>query len=161
VRTVAPSLYQTLPQQLVHRDYDPSNVLMDGDTVTGVLDFEFCGLDLRVADLAFALAQWPDALWGTGDEWTVMDAFAQGYLQQQPLTAGELAAIPFLFRLRAITTLVLRLRRYADGLTSQAAMLHRIGQSLERAAWLEANEERLSAAWRGRRWQTEKPLSGE
>ena len=43
-----PDLYATLPQQLAHEDFDPSNVLMEGARVTGVLDFEFCARDLRV-----------------------------------------------------------------------------------------------------------------
>ena len=34
-------LHNRLPQQLLHRDYDPSNILMDASGVTAVLDFEF------------------------------------------------------------------------------------------------------------------------
>jgi homoserine kinase type II len=54
-----PDLYDTLPQQLEHEDFDPGNVLMDGTRVTGVLDFEFCARDLRVMDLTVALTWWP------------------------------------------------------------------------------------------------------
>ena len=47
-RAVTPSLYQTAPVQIVHRDYDQSNILMEGNSVTGILDFEFSGPDLRI-----------------------------------------------------------------------------------------------------------------
>ena len=50
--TALPELYRSLLQQIVHRDFDASNVLMEGDRVTGVLDFEFAGSDLRAFDLA-------------------------------------------------------------------------------------------------------------
>jgi homoserine kinase type II len=56
VQEAAPELYTALPQQILHRDYDPSNILVEGTRVTGVLDFEFCGRDLRVGDLAFSLS---------------------------------------------------------------------------------------------------------
>ncbi|GHO98789.1 hypothetical protein KSF_088370 [Reticulibacter mediterranei] len=48
-------LYGHLPQQLVHRDYDPSNLLMKDQRVTAVLDFEFAGIDLRIMDVCVAL----------------------------------------------------------------------------------------------------------
>lgn len=38
VRENVPSLYATLPQQVLHRDYDPSNVLLDQQRVTAVLN---------------------------------------------------------------------------------------------------------------------------
>lgn len=34
-------MYQSLPRQIVHGDFDASNVFMEGGRVTGVLDFEF------------------------------------------------------------------------------------------------------------------------
>ena len=46
-----PKLYQTLPQQLIHADYGPANLLMQGDKVTAVLDFEFTTPDIRLLDI--------------------------------------------------------------------------------------------------------------
>ena len=51
-----PSLYAALPCQIVHSDFDPSNILMEAITVTAVLDFEFCTCDLRALDLVVALS---------------------------------------------------------------------------------------------------------
>jgi Ser/Thr protein kinase RdoA (MazF antagonist) len=68
-----------------------------------------------------------------------MDSFARGYLERQRLTGPELEAIPFLFRLRAVTTLFLRLGRYAAGSTSLGAVLHRVGRTLDGDTWLREN----------------------
>jgi homoserine kinase type II len=97
---ITPSLYQSLPQQIIHRDYDQSNILMDRNLVTGVLDFEFCGPDLRILDLAYALSQWPSGWWNTGKEWGIINSFVEGYLKGQVLTLEELEALPAVFRLR-------------------------------------------------------------
>ncbi len=69
-----PHLYRTLPQQIIHRDYDASNILMDGLRVTAVLDWEFSAPDLRALDLVVALHGWSAALRGSGLEWEPIDA---------------------------------------------------------------------------------------
>lgn len=51
-----PGLYATLPRQVLHRDYDPGNILLDHQHVTAVLDFEFAGRDVRILDLCVALS---------------------------------------------------------------------------------------------------------
>lgn len=49
------ALYSGLPRQLIHADYDPSNVLFQGSRVSAVLDFEFASLGPRIADVAVAV----------------------------------------------------------------------------------------------------------
>lgn len=140
---MAPSLYQTLPQQIIHRDYDQSNILMEGNSVTGVLDFEFCGPDLRVLDLTYALSQWPSGLWNTGKEWAIIDAFGQGYLNQQRLALTELEALPLIFRLRAATSLFFHLGRFAQGVETAEEILERIQEILVNEAWLQIHAREL------------------
>jgi homoserine kinase type II len=142
-QTIASSLYQTLPQQIMHRDYDQSNLLMEDNLVTGVLDFEFCGPDLRVLDLAYALTQWPAGLWNTGNEWAVMDSFIQGYRQRQQLTLAELEALPSIFRLRSTTSLYFRFGRYVRGLEGPESMRARIHDALSNESWLQRHEQEL------------------
>jgi homoserine kinase type II len=151
-QAAAPSLYQALPQQIIHRDYDQSNVLMDDGSVTGVLDFEFCGPDLRVLDLAYALSQWPEGLWNTGEEWAVIDAFGRGYLQHQNLTLPELESLPLVLRLRATTSLYFRFGRYVRGLETSEDMVLQIREALYKETWLQANAEEL--LHRARNWLT-------
>lgn len=142
-QAAAPSLYQTLPQQIIHRDYDQSNILMDKNVVTGVLDFEFCGPDLRIVDLAYALTQWPAGLWNTGKEWAVMRSFIQGYLQRQQLTLAELEALPLIFRLRSTTSLFFRFGRYVRGMETPESMRARIRDALSNESWLQRHEQEL------------------
>jgi homoserine kinase type II len=137
------SLYRILPVQIIHRDYDQSNILMEGNSVTGVLDFEFCGPDLRILDLAYALSQWPGELWNTGEEWSVIDTFAQGYLQRQKLMQSELDALPLTFRLRATSSLFFRLGRYQRGLETLKRMIERIREILDFEMWLQNHEAEL------------------
>ncbi len=141
----APALYQSLPQQIIHRDYDPSNVLMDGSRVTGVLDFEFCGCDLRILDLAYALTRWPDGTWHTGREWAVIDAFVQGYMGLQKLTREELGALPLVFRLRVACGFFYRFGRYVRGMETRESISQRIHKNVEIVFWLEAHEEELKS----------------
>jgi len=145
-----PHLYAQLPQQLLHRDYDPGNILMDHHHVTAVLDFEFAGQDLRVLDLCVALSWWPVQLLGTGQEWALMDAFGVAYTHQFPLSAEELLAIPAVFRLRDATSFVHRLGRYLAGLETEARIQDRVQHSLWLEAWLSAHQKTLlqhTLAW--------------
>jgi homoserine kinase type II len=138
-----PDLYATLPQQLVHEDFDPGNVLMEGTRVSGVLDFEFCARDLRAMDLAVALTWWPARHYGTGAEWPVIAAFSHGYARYLTLTDGELQALPMLFHLRAYTSLIHRLGRARQSLSTLDEALARAEAAIAREDWLAANGARL------------------
>ncbi|HEX8997212.1 MAG TPA: phosphotransferase [Ktedonobacterales bacterium] len=136
-------LYASLPRRLSHEDYDTSNVLLLGARVTGVLDFEFCALDLRPMDLVVALTWWPVERFGSGDEWPIIAALLRGYARWRSLDAAEIAAIPTLFRLRAYTSLIHRLGRQRQGLSPMEHVVARAWAALEREAWLQQNSERL------------------
>ncbi|HEV8190963.1 MAG TPA: phosphotransferase [Ktedonobacterales bacterium] len=138
-----PALYMGLPQQFMHEDYAPSNVLLQETRVTGVLDFEFCARDVRAMDLTVALSWWPVRVLGTGNEWPIIRAFTMGYARQVRLGADELTAIPVLYELRAYTSLIHRLGRYRQGLSSLAAVVARAQAALERADWLRDSGERF------------------
>jgi homoserine kinase type II len=138
-----PDLYAILPQQLAHEDFDPGNVLMEGTRVTGVLDFEFCARDLRVMDLTVALTWWPVRHYGTGAEWPIIVALARGYARHITLTDDEIAALPTLFRLRAYTSLIHRLGRYRQGLSTLEEALNRAEAAINREDWVQSNHIRL------------------
>ena len=145
------SSLRDLPLQFVHRDYDPSNILVEGQSVTAVLDFEFVGLDLRVLDLCVALSWWPVDVMGTGKEWELIDVFGRTYCAHFPLREEELFAIPDVFRLRDATSFVYRMGRYLTGLEKDERMQNRVKHSLWREEWMVANRERLvrhALGWR-------------
>jgi homoserine kinase type II len=138
-----PMIYSTLPQQLSHEDYAPLNILMEREWVTGVLDFEFCCRDLRVMDLTVALSWWPNAQFGTGEEWPIIDAFARGYARRCRLMGEEIDAIPVVYELRSYTSLIHRLGRYRQGLSSMRAVVDRAHAALTRRDWMVENGSRL------------------
>jgi Ser/Thr protein kinase RdoA (MazF antagonist) len=131
-----PDLYVRLPQQFMHEDYAPSNLLMDGTQVTGVVDFEFCTRDVRAMDLTVALSWWPVRVLGTGAEWPIMRAFTSGYTRRITLDVDEIAAIPLLYEVRAYTSLIHRLGRHRQGLSPLEAVIDRAEAALARADWL-------------------------
>ncbi len=140
-----PGLYAQLPQQLLHRDYDPGNILFEQQRITAVLDFEFAGKDIRVLDLCVALSWWPIDLMGTGKEWGLIDALGAAYTRRMALSEEELLAIPAVLRLRDATSFVHRMGRYLAGMESDARMRDRVEHSLWREAWLSAHREILLA----------------
>ncbi|MBO0781582.1 MAG: phosphotransferase [Ktedonobacteraceae bacterium] len=145
-----PGLYATLPQQVIHRDYDPGNILMDQQQVTAVLDFEFAGRDLRVLDLCVALSWWPVQLLGTGKEWELIDVFGTAYTRQMALSKEELLALPAVFRLRDATSLMHRTGRYLAGMETVDRMQRRVEHSLWREAWVSTHQQTLldhALAW--------------
>lgn len=134
---------QDLPQQIVHRDYGPGNVLMAEERVTAILDFEFAAVDRRIFDLCVAISWWPVRLMGTGQEWELIDAFGQAYITLFPLIETELRVLPSTLRMRDTTSLIYRMGRYLAGLETKQTIQERVQHSLWREAWLTAHSETL------------------
>jgi homoserine kinase type II len=140
----AATLYASLPRQLCHEDTDPGNILMEGARVTGIVDWEFCALDLRPMDLVVALTWWPVGRFGSGEEWPIIAALARGYARRRTLAAAEVEAIPTLFQFRAYTSLTHRLGRMRQGLSPLEHVIRRADAALGYAEWLAANANRLT-----------------
>ncbi|HEY3993186.1 MAG TPA: phosphotransferase, partial [Ktedonobacteraceae bacterium] len=134
---------QNLPQQVLHRDCGPGNMLMENERVTAILDFEFAGVDRRVFDLCVAISWWPVRKMGTGQEWELIDAFGRAYTAYVPLTEEELLALPAALRMRDTTSLIHRIGRYIAGQESAQTIREFTRHSLWREAWLVANQETL------------------
>lgn len=80
----------------IHADLFPDNVLMLGDTVTGLIDFYFACTDLRVYDLAVMHSAWSFDASGSEYHPKVGDALLRGYESRFPLSETERAAFPLL-----------------------------------------------------------------
>jgi len=139
----APALYSSLPRQIVHRDFDASNILMEGDRVTGVLDFEFAGPDLRVLDLARSLSQFTISPWSSPEGWSWVIAFVIGYRAHMELMSGEIDALPDMMRLYRAMSLVHREGRRRQGLATEADVLARARALLMQEEWLRERREDL------------------
>lgn len=140
-----PAFYVTLPQQLVHEDTDPGNLLMDGARVTGILDFEFLSYDIRATDLLVALVWWPEHVRWSGGEWPLIAALARGYARALRLTEPEITALPTLHHMRGYTSLIHRLGRQRQGLSPMAHVVARAVAALNWMDWLDRNGARLAS----------------
>jgi len=131
-----PGLYGSLPQQIVHRDFDGSNVLIEGARVTGVLDFEFAHPDLRAVDFAYALYGFTVGTWGTEEGEELIGACAAGYRDRVQLTPAEIEALPDLIRLYRMVSLIHREGRRRLGQAREEAVLTRVDMLLRLDTWL-------------------------
>lgn len=135
---VVPVFYATLPRQVIHGDFGRGNSLIDRDRVSGILDFEFAGPDLRAIDVAAGLWSFSVSAWGSGEEWPIIDAFLQGYRSMGALTQNEAEALPSLLRLREATSLIHWVGRWRQGLTGEEAIRGRVNDLLFLDRWTSA-----------------------
>jgi Ser/Thr protein kinase RdoA (MazF antagonist) len=119
-----------LPRQIIHGDLAPTNVLMVGDRVTAILDFETCGPGYRAMDLAVGRYFFGDF----GRPTAASEAFRSGYLTEFGLTDAELDALPELELMREATSLVHWYGRYLSGLTTERDIAERVDRLLKVAA---------------------------
>jgi len=98
-----PTVFAAAPLIVVHGDFAPWNLRLQGGRLTGLIDFELAHVDVRAADLAFARRGYHDAV-------------VEGYLERATLSAAELAALDGLW-LGGVLSGVWRVleNRVADG----------------------------------------------
>jgi homoserine kinase type II len=97
-----------LPHSVIHADLFPDNVLMLGQTVTGLIDFYFACNDITAYDLAVTHAAWCFSSDGQRFEADLSRALLAGYQSMRPLLDGERAALPILARGAAMRFLMTR-----------------------------------------------------
>ena len=84
------------PRSVIHADLFPDNVLMLGDTVTGLIDFYFACTDLRLYDLAVMHTSWSFDAGGSRYDAGVGHALLDGYAEAFGLTGHDRASLPVL-----------------------------------------------------------------
>lgn len=88
-----------LPEQLIHRDCHPGNILVQGTRVIGFIDCDHLCIGSRVFDLAYYVVH--HLKWVTDDDvatqrWlTNLPHLITGYRSQQSLLSEEAAALPY------------------------------------------------------------------
>ncbi|HEX2313480.1 MAG TPA: phosphotransferase [Thermomonospora sp.] len=154
LRKAVPPLYGLLPRQVIHRDFEPRNVLVAGGRVTALLDFEFAAPDLRAIDLARGLHAWTRGTLADDTAWEAIAAFAGGYRTRAARTAAEARAVALLLLLSQLAIFVHWTGRYRRGMLSADAPANPVAgwasRLLRLGDWLAAHEaelaDRLTAA---------------
>lgn len=79
------------PEATIHADLFPDNVLMQGDRVSGLIDFYFACTDIRAYDLAIMHSAWSFDPTGHTYRAEIGDALMRGYEETFGLSDGERA----------------------------------------------------------------------
>jgi homoserine kinase type II len=117
-----------LAVQVVHGDVGASNVLVDATSgqVTGILDFEIAGPDLRIQDLVAALL-----LSGSleGRRWQARaTALGRGVASVSAPSPAEVGAVPDLLICRAVGSVLWRAARWRRGLSTLDDVVDRLDE---------------------------------
>ena len=147
---LAPLVYSTLAQQITHGDFAFGNTLVRNGRVSGLLDFEHSGMDVRAMDLAVALYRFPAYEDALGQS----DAFGRAYSSVLPLDPTEIVALPALLELRAGLTAMHWVGRMRAGLATIEDVRPRASRALFTYEWVRANGEELvrrAIGWVGER----------
>jgi homoserine kinase type II len=99
---------ESLPAHVIHADLFPDNVLMLGETVTGLIDFYFAATDFRAYDVAVTHASWAFSADGTRCDADRAHALMRGYTREIALSDAEIAALPLLARGASLRFLLTR-----------------------------------------------------
>jgi homoserine kinase type II len=144
-----PILAAGLPNQIIHSDYDGTNILLRDGAVSGVLDFEFSGPDLRAMDLAIGIYHF--CLRGRigRDEAALValvHAFADGFSEKLALSKKEFEALPVLLLRRQLVACLHWLGRWKVGLSpSEWAARERLARLSELQQWLDGEGKEVLA----------------
>lgn len=103
VRSVEPRMRSTLigiPEQLIHRDCHPANVVVDGNEVVGFIDCDHFSIGAPAHDIGYFLirmTQWYYDAAAASDDWLeAMARFIDGYDRERPLADRDLSSIPYM-----------------------------------------------------------------
>ena len=94
-------LYPLMPRHIIHRDPNPSNILMLGEEFTGFIDFELGERNIRLFDpcyltTAILSETFPESASPSDDRWfEIYHSVLQGYDTVCPLAREEREAAPY------------------------------------------------------------------
>lgn len=138
-----PDLYRSLPRQIVHRDYDASNILTRRGHVTAVLDFEFAGEDLRIADLGRTIGMFNGHPWSYPNGGDRVITMCESYRHVVDLSPEELEALPQVMLLSRLISVIHREGRRRHGLATQSDVASRLDDLIRMEDWLRGQTGKL------------------
>jgi homoserine kinase type II len=138
-------LLNSLPKQIIHGDYQYENILWiqhmitKEETISAVLDFEFCNYDLRIMDIATCLTKYV----GDENDFTAIDDCIRGYCKHIKLTADEIYYIPYGIKLRILSRIIYYSGRIIHGQSPQSALRSRIATYSHKIKWINENASQI------------------
>jgi Ser/Thr protein kinase RdoA (MazF antagonist) len=87
----AQPMLATLPHQFIHGDAHGENILVEGDRITGLVDFGDCCFNPVICELGVSL---PYMMMDREDPLQIAAGIVAAYHEIQPLSAEELAVLP-------------------------------------------------------------------
>ncbi|ANY69190.1 hypothetical protein BBD42_23920 [Paenibacillus sp. BIHB 4019] len=145
-----------LPRQWIHGDLNFSNSVARGDAVVGLLDFEFCTVDVRAMELAVVIV---DLIDGADDGRLERIAlFCEGFGSELRLTEVEANAITLLLKLRMLDVTLHFMTRWREQLDEAAVLQKIVIQAAKIVNWTGSNEPRLKALFLKHLADVEQPL---
>ncbi|PWW00732.1 homoserine kinase type II [Paenibacillus cellulosilyticus] len=149
---LAPSLtiLKKLPHQWIHGDLNFSNAVAVGDEVVGVLDFEFCTVDLRAMEPSVVMVDFINADRTNEQRLKAIDTFATGFGEALRLTSDEAEAIPSLMKLRMLDVFLHFAIRCADGLDAPDVWKGQIRHADAVCQWINERHDELATLLRSR-----------
>jgi homoserine kinase type II len=151
-----------LPQRVIHGSFGPSALVFDGDRVAGVIGYQAATYELRALDLAHSMEAFSRVEDLTSPHFRVgldlerCQTLMSAYGEVEELGAGELAALPLIFRrqhlIRVLSATDDFLRRHEEQPQEEKGVLE-VVEVLERQAdrlrWLDEHEQGLLLAMGG------------
>lgn len=139
-----PELYESLPQQIIHGDFTPRNILVHDQKINAVLDFELCRHDVRALDIAVALLAWGG--FDANHRADAMHAFFAALQRDVSLTDAEIHALPSLLRLVRVVRLLHALGRFQQGVERSVVVERAAASLLILDTWLIEHPDALMSA---------------
>ncbi|WP_246070545.1 phosphotransferase [Paenibacillus kobensis] len=131
---------RSLPHQWIHGDLNFSNAVAVEEEIVGVLDFEFCTVDLRAMEPAVVLVDFIHADRSDEERMAYLSHYAVGYGSACKLTRDETDAVPGLMKLRMLDVFLHFAGRRSDELDEVSVWEGQIRHADSVCRWIDSYE---------------------
>ncbi|WP_339259880.1 phosphotransferase [Paenibacillus sp. FSL R5-0713] len=125
---------EVLPQQLVHHDLLIYNLLTQNEEITGVLDFDFMGMDAAFMEFTISFNHVVQESQGSLE---IIESFLQGYGSERKHLVLEFGYLPLLTKIYYIAVLHFYIGQHYAGATIEHNFTFMIEQFERNMNWLE------------------------
>lgn len=130
-----------LPKQWIHGDLVFNNTLVRDEAMSGVLDFEFCTVDVRAMELAVTAVDMIRP--GREDVLERIKLLFAGYSEVISLSNLEMELLPAMMKLRLLDVALHFAIRFQEGLDADEVLCGIIDQSAYGCKWVERHADEL------------------